>query len=196
MRLRALLVSASSQLLIFLFAAAPFLVSCKVSTPDKGSDAISLMAKYAQRGRYDDALQIAQDWLHKHPHDAPHAATFYEQMAVIYLTKASKDLAHREEWVRQAVQYYEKDLATHEKQAIDIEFYSVGRGLEAAGDLSKANGCTYYTRAAKLFEDEVPLIQGDSYTAYGHTIPLEPVRLENQTALNRVKTKLESAGCK
>jgi uncharacterized protein (TIGR03435 family) len=35
-----------------------------------------------------------------------------------------------------------------------------------------------------------------SYTAYGKTIPLEPVRQENQKALGRVKEKSEKAGCK
>ena len=79
---------------------------------------------------------------------------------------------------------------------MDIELYSAGRGFEMAGDLSTTNGCLYYARAVKAFEEEVSFIQGDSYTAYGKTIPLEPVRQENQKALERVKAKFTKAGCK
>jgi hypothetical protein len=110
--------------------------------------------------------------------------------------KASKDTAHKEEWIEQAVAYYDKDLSVHKKNDVDIELYSAGRGFEMAGDLSTTNGCLYYARAAKAFEEEVSFIQGDSYTAYGKTIPLEPVRQENEKALQRVKAKFTKAGCK
>jgi hypothetical protein len=48
----------------------------------------------------------------------------------------------------------------------------------------------------KAFEEEIPFIQGNSYTAYGKTILLEPVRQENEKALERVKAKFTKAGCK
>ena len=166
---------------------------CRVSAPENGSDAITLMTKYNEQGRQDDAISVAQDWLRKHPNDPSHGARFYEQIALIYLTKASKDSAHREEWVRQAVTYYDRDLSVHQREDLDLELYLVGRGFEAAGDLSSQNSCLYYERAVKDFEDEVPFIQGESYTAYGKTTQLAPVRQENEKALERVKAKFARA---
>jgi hypothetical protein len=172
------------------------LVGCRVNAPEEGSDAITLMAKYSQQERYDDAIRVAQDWMNKHPNDPSHGATFYEQIAIIYLMKASKDRARRDEWVKQAVTYLDKDLSVHQKNSVDVELYKVGRGFESAGDLSSSDSCLYYSRALKAFEDQFAFIQGDGYTAYGKTIPLEPVRQENQKALGRVKEKSEKAGCK
>jgi hypothetical protein len=173
-----------------------FFGGCHASVPEKGSDTISLMAKHNQQGRYDDAIVVAQDWLKKHPDDPSQAATFYEQIAITYLMKASKDSARRDEWVQQAVIYYDKDLSVHQKKDVDLELYSVGRGFESAGDLSTRDSCLYYARAVKAFEEEVPFIQGDSFTAYGKTIPLAPAREENKQALERVKSKFYKAGCK
>jgi hypothetical protein len=178
------------------FFAICLLAGCRVSAPEKGSDAITLMANYVQRERYDDAISVAQDWMSKHPNDQSHAAIFYEQIATTYLIKASKDRARRDEWVKLAVAYFDKVLSVHQENAVDIELYNVGRGLESAGDLSSSDRCLYYGRAVKAFKTEFPFIQGDSYTAYGRTIPLEPVRQESQKALGNVKAKFEKAGCK
>ena len=110
--------------------------------------------------------------------------------------KASKDSAHKDEWIQEAVNYYDKDLSVHQKNNIDLELYTVGRGFELAGDLSTNDSCLYYRRAVKAFEEEMPFIQGDSYTAYGKTTKLAPVRQENKKALERVKVKFEKAACK
>ena len=178
----------------FISILAGFLLGgCRVSTPEKGSDAITLMARFNQQGQHDDAIRVAQDWLKKHPGDS--GATFYEQIAVTYLIKASKDVAHKDEWIRQAVAYYDKDLSVHQKSDIDLELYTVGRGFEQAGDLSTHDRCLYYGRAVKAFEEERPYIQGDSYTAYGKTTQLAPVRKENEKALQRAQAKLDKAGC-
>ena len=154
------------------------------------------MARYNQQGRHDDAIKVAQDWLKKHPEDPLHGATFYEQIAITYLMKASKDSAHKDEWIQEAINYYDKDLSVHQKKDIDLELYTVGRGFELAGDLSTNDSCLYYRRAVKTFEEERPFIQGNSYTAYGKTTQLAPVRQENEKALERVKAKFASAGCK
>ena len=50
--------------------------------------------------------------------------------------------------------------------------------------------------AIKAFKEEMQFIQGDSFTAYGKTIPLAPVRQENEKALERVGAKFAKAGCK
>jgi hypothetical protein len=185
-----------TQLAVVSFIAVLVLGGCRVSAPEKSSDAITLMARYNQQGRHDDALRVAQDWLKKHPEDPLHGATLYEQIAITYLIKASKDSARKDEWIQQAVAYYDKDLSVHQKSDIDIELYTVGRGFESAGDLSTNNTCLYYGRAIKDFEEEIPFIRGDSLTGYGKTIPLAPVRQENTKALERVKAKFAKAGCK
>ena len=188
--------SKRTQLAVIPFLAIVLLGGCHAGAPEKGSEAITVMAKYNQQGRHDDAIRVAQDWLKRHPDDPLHGATFYEQIAITYLMKASKDSARKDEWIQQAVTYYDKDLSVHQKKDVDIELYSVGRGFEAAGDLSTRDGCLYYGRAVKAFEQEVPFIQGDSFTAYGKTIPLAAVRKENEQALERVKDKFAKANCK
>ena len=184
-----------TQLAVVSIFAIVLLGDCHPSPPKTGSEVITLMARFNQQGRHDDAIRIAQDWLKKHPEDTSHQGTFYEQIAITYLMKAPKDAAHKEEWIQQAITYYDKDLSVHRKENIDIELYTAGRGFEVAGDLSTTNHCLYYRRAANAFEEEIPFIQGDSFTAYGKTIPLAPVRRENEKALERVKGKLANAGC-
>jgi hypothetical protein len=185
-----------TRLAIFSFLTVFLLAGCRVSAPESGSEAISLMARYNQQGRHDDAIKVAQDWLKRHPQDPLHGATFYEQIAITYLIKASKDGVHKDEWIREAVNYYDKDLSVHQKNDIDLELYTVGRGFESAGDLSTNDSCSYYRRTLKAFEEERPFIQGNSYTAYGKTIQLAPVRQENEKALERVKVKFDKAACK
>jgi hypothetical protein len=150
------------------------LLGCRPSTPEKGSDAISLMTRLGQQGQYDDAIRVALDWMKKHPEETSHNWAFYDQIAVVYLMKASKDTAHKEEWIQQAVSYYDKALSVHQTNDVDVELYEVGRGVETAGDLSSTNSCFYFGRAVKVFEQEVSFIQGDSYTAYGKTIRWNP----------------------
>jgi hypothetical protein len=178
------------RLSILLILACLF-AGCKAKAPENVDDAMTLIVNYLHMGRYDDAIRVAQDWMEKHPEDS-----LYDQVALCYLAKASKDSGHKDQWIRQAVINFEKDLAAHKKGAVDVELYEVGRGFESAGDLSTNDSCLYYSRAVKDFEEEVQFIQGDSYAAYGHTTPLAPVRQENQKALERVKSKIDKAGCK
>jgi hypothetical protein len=178
-----------ASMLILLIAVS--LAGCKAKTPETLNDARTLIATDVGHGRYDDAIKVAQDWMERHPDDS-----LYDQIAIIYLKKASKDSSHRDEWVGQAVANFQKDLEVHKMATVDIELYEVGRGFESAGDLSTHDSCLYYGRAVKAFEDEVQFIQGDSYTAYGSTAPLAPVRQGNQEALERVKSKFDKAGCK
>jgi tetratricopeptide (TPR) repeat protein len=185
-----------TQLVVCSFLVAFFLVGCRVNAPEKGSEAINLMTRYNQEGRHDDALKVAQDWLKKHPEQHAHLAAFYDQIAITYLVKASKDRAHKDEWIQEAVAYYDEDLSAHQNDDIHVEFFTVGHGFERAGDLSTADSCLYYKRAVKAFEEEKPFIQADSYTLDGKTFRLEPLRQENDKALERVKLKFGNAGCK
>jgi hypothetical protein len=64
--------------------------SCaRTSIPEKGSDAITLMTKYNNAARYDDAIGLAQEWLKRNPEDPSQNGRFYEQIAITYLLKAA-----------------------------------------------------------------------------------------------------------
>ena len=188
--------SKRTQLVLVSFFAAVLLGGCRPSVPKTANDAIALMTKYSTQKRYDDAIKLAQDWLKKHPEEHAHLAAFYDQIAITYLVKASKDRAHKDKWIQEAVAYYDKDLSAHQNDDIHVEFFTVGHGFERAGDLSTADSCLYYKRAVKALEEEKPFIQADSYTLDGKTFRLEPLRQENDKALERVKLKFGNAGCK
>lgn len=177
--------------------AAVFLGGCRAAPPKTRSELITLMTSYGKQGKWDGAIRLAQEWLKSHPEDGSGAnGIVYEQMALVYLVKASRDPMHKDEWIRQAVTYFDKDLSLHQPKPIDIEFYSAGRGFEQAGDLSTADSCLYYGRALKAFVEEQPFLQGDTYTDSGASIPLAPIRQENEKARERVQAKFAKAGCK
>jgi hypothetical protein len=174
-----------------------FLGGCRAAPPKTRSEMITLMTRYGKKGKWDDAIGVAQEWLKSHPEDGSGSSGLvYEQMAMVYLAKASRDATHKDEWIRQAVIYFDKDLSLHQQKPIDIEFYSAGRGFEEAGDLSTADSCLYYRRALKAFADEQPFLQGDTYTDSGESIPLAPMRQENEKSRERVEAKFAKAGCK
>ena len=65
---------------------------------------ITLMTRHGKKGKWDDAIRVAQEWLKSHPEDDSGAnGLVYEQMAIVYLAKASRDATHKDEWIRQAV---------------------------------------------------------------------------------------------
>jgi hypothetical protein len=187
----------ASLLALVSILAIVFLGGCRASPPKTRSEMITVMTKYGKQGKWDDAIRVAQEWLKSHPEDGSGAnGIVYEQLAMDYLAKASRDGTHKDEWIRQAVAYFDKDLSSHQQKPVDIEFYSAGRGFEGAGDLSTSDSCLYYGRALKAFADEEPLIQGNTYTDSGTSVPLAPVRQENEKSRERVKAKFAKAGCK
>ena len=154
------------------------------------------MTNYTRNCRYDAAISLAQEWLKVHPEDVSHAPLMYGQIAFIYLSKAIKDRAHEDKWVQLAVAYFDRELSAFHPTPPDVELYEAGRGLEAAGRLSPGNSCEYFGRAVKAFEDEAPFVQGDTFTAYGKTIELAPIRQDIEKSLKRTKAEFAKAGCK
>src|SRR5258708_6827060 len=141
--------------LAFLSILVVVLLGCRPSAPEKGSDTISLLARLDQQGRYDDAIRVAQDWMKKHPEETSHNWAFYNQIAHAYLMKASKDTVHKEEWIEQAVAYYDKDLLVHQKTDGDIELYHAGRGFETALDFSPTTPCLHYRKPITPFLTQI-----------------------------------------
>jgi hypothetical protein len=180
----------------FLYFAVAGAGSCQAPSPQTASQAITLMTRYGNEGRYDSALNVGRQWLKDHPDDVSHEGLLHRQMGTIFLMKASKDLDRREEWIREAVASFDRDLSVRSVKAIDIEPFNVGHGFESAGDLTKSDKCLYYEKAIKAFQQQIPMIEGDSRDAHGTTIQLAPIREENEKAMRRVQTKLLNAGCK
>jgi hypothetical protein len=102
----------------------------------------------------------------------------------------------KEQRIRKAVAFYDKVLSIHQTTSADITLFNVGHAFVLAGDLSRADSCSYYGRAIKAFEDEIPLIQGDNVTVNGKTFPLAPLRQENEKALEEARGKFAKSGCK
>jgi tetratricopeptide (TPR) repeat protein len=184
------------KLMVATFLSALALGCSRPSVPKGATEAVALMTQYNKAGGYDDAIGLGQEWLKQHPDDVSDASFIYQQIGMTYLSKAIKDTAHRDEWIQQAISYFDKDLSVHKNTDTDIELYVVGRGFESAGKYSTANSCAYFGRAIKSFEDERPLIQGDSFTSAGATLKLAPIREENEKALARAKAEFATAGCK
>jgi tetratricopeptide (TPR) repeat protein len=170
---------------------------CHAWSPKTRTDAVTLMANYGKQGKYDDAIRVAHEWLKSHPEDASwDGGTFYDQMGLIYLVRASKDPARKDEWIKQAIASFDKNLSINQPKDIGVELFVVGRGFEEAGDLSTTDSCLYYEQAIKAFAELEPAIQGDTYNASGTAIPLEPLRRDTERVRERVRTKLTKAGCK
>jgi hypothetical protein len=55
---------------------------------------LSGMARYNERGRHDDAITVAQNWLNKHSDDHL-AGTIYGQIAVSYWRRLQKTIRAR-----------------------------------------------------------------------------------------------------
>jgi tetratricopeptide (TPR) repeat protein len=149
------------------------------------------MTRYAQQGDYQRAVQIGLTAAREAPDP-----WIYQQIAMVYLMRAHKQPASRDNWLREAVVYANKSCETGSHSAGDLNLYEAGRVLEDAGDLSSAERCDYYRDAVKKLTDQAPLLEGDSFAAFGYRHPLAPLRNENQKALTRVKGKFVDAGCK
>ncbi len=120
------------------------------------------------------------------------------QIAMIYLTKTSKRPWVREESLRNAALHLDQALDIHDSaqpQEMDIMLFEIGGAYEILGNLSEKERCKFYGRSKDALERQLPLIQGDSYTTYGKTIPLEPARTDVRKHLESVGQKIVQFGC-
>jgi hypothetical protein len=184
------------RLLTVLLIATLIVWGCRADKPRTASEAITLMTGYGEQQNHDKAIKTGKDWLKNHPEDTSHQGAVYEQLAIHYLMKAARDFKHKEDWIRSAVAYYDKDLSFNRRAIVDIRFFTAGHGFASAGDLSSTDSCLYYGRAVKAFEQEAALVQGNNATVDGKTFSLAPLRQENEKALEEVKSKFAKSGCK
>ncbi len=117
---------------------------------------------------------------------------------MVYIARAYKKPRSRDESVHLAEMNLEKALGIINKnksEDLDVMLFEIGGAYELLGDMSNKDKCRLYEIARQTFERQLPLIKGDSYTAYGHTTPLEPVRRDVRKHLDAVSGKSSRASC-
>lgn len=167
-------------------------IGCQ-SGQTKPDDFGSQMVAYTKQGRYDDAIQIGIKALENKPTDE----VVYQQIAVVYLIRARKDEALREQWVSKAISYTEKALSLNSKErdVAGVHLFQEALSFESAGDLSGTERCAHYQRAKKLLTDRIPILQGEQLTVEGKAYPLAPLRKENDKTIARIEEKAAKTEC-
>jgi tetratricopeptide (TPR) repeat protein len=189
-------------LLIFLLpmfvAAAAWVIYHETRIPQNEKEALNRMIELQQEGRYDKAAKVMQTWMGNNRRDVSHDGFLYGQIAIVWLQKAYARRGSRDESIGRAEENLQKQLRLYEGQKHDdlsLDLFEIGRGYEVMADISDREKCRLYGKARELFERQLPLIKGDSYTAYGHTTELEPVRHDVKNHLDGVSDKLSKASC-
>ena len=156
------------------------------------------MVQLQESGHYDDAVRVVEDWMNQHQNDASHNDFLHFQIAMVYVSKAYHKQSTRDESLDNAASHLEQALNLDDAkkpEEADIMLFDIGGAYEILGDLSTKDKCKFFAKARDLFHEQLPLIKGDSYTSYGHTTPLEPVRAEVRRHLAAVEQKSAKADC-
>ena len=166
--------------------------------PRNQGEALNRMITLQDDGRYDEAVKTMQKWLQNDRRDVSRDGWMYHQIAMVYIIEAYKKPEIRGASIHQAEVNLERSLILHDQQQTEDKspnLLEIGGGYEVLGDLSDAEKCNFYEKAQLLFARQLPLIKGDAYTAYGTTVPLEPLRAETREHLAAVRQKLSNAAC-
>jgi hypothetical protein len=186
-------------LLVPLVALAGWFAYHERRVPQNQNEVLKRMIELQREGRYDRAVQVVQNWMNDSRQDISHDGFMYDQIAFVYIAKAYKRPATKDESARRAEENLQKALSLFEGQSqgdLTLDLFEIGGGYEILANVSDQDKCRLYEKARELFARQLPLIKGDSYTAYGHTTPLEPVRNDVRKHLNVVIEKLSKANCR
>ena len=156
------------------------------------------MVQLQESGHYDDAVRVVEDWMNRHQNDASQNDFLHLQIAMVYINKAYHKRSARDESLDDAASQLEQALnayAAKRPEDVDTVLSGIGGAYEILGDLSQKDKCKFYGKARSAFDEQLPLIKGDSYTADGKTVALGPVRAEIRKHLISVKDKSAQAGC-
>jgi tetratricopeptide (TPR) repeat protein len=167
-------------------------------TPQNQREVLDRMIELGKERRYDKAVQVVQKWMNDSRRDSSHDGFLYQQIALVYIQKAYKKPASRAGSVRGAEANLQKALDFFDKKTpedLDLDLFGIGATYQMLGSLSDGDKCRYFEKARQLFLRQMPLIKGDSYTAYGTTIPLEPLRDDIKKHLDEINEKSTQASC-
>ena len=167
-------------------------------TPQNQTEVLNRMVELAKQGRYDRSVEVVQHWMNDSRRDSSHDWLLYQQIAMVYIGKATNKPATRANSIHAADNNLEKALALFERtppKDNDVELFGIGGAYQMLGDVADDGKCEYYEKARQSFERQMSLIKGDSYTAYGTTVPLEPLRAEVRRHLQAINEKYSEAGC-
>ena len=169
-------------------------ISRAASQDANNQDLGTRMVTYLKERRFDDAVQAGLQALKHDPSDE----MIYNEIGVIYLTRAQEDAKSRDLWVKDAVSYTEKALMLNRKDAdvAGVAMFHHARNFERAGDLATVERCSYYERSRMILKNRATQLQGDHIELEGKTFPLAPLRDENEKVLAEVSAKARNADCK
>jgi len=156
------------------------------------------MVQLQESGRYGDAVRVVQDWMSQHQNDTSQNDFLHLQIAMVFISKAYHKQSTRDESLGNAASHLEQALnlyAAKKPEEEDATLFGIGGAYEILGDLSQHDKCRFFGKARTAFDEQLPLIKGDSYTASGKTVALEPLRVEIRKHLASVEEKSTQAGC-
>ena len=168
----------------------------RIRAPKNGTEALNRAIELQNAGRCDKAVEILQNWMKGKNRDTSNDGFLCIQIAMIYIARAYNEPATRNEPILKAEQNLQQSLKFLEKRGPEdnsLDLDGIGGAYQAMGDLSDRDRCRFYESAREAFERQLPLIK--AYTAYGKTLPLEPVRAEIRKHLSSVSEKSSKAGC-
>jgi tetratricopeptide (TPR) repeat protein len=166
--------------------------------PQNQGEVLNRMIELQREGRYDKAVEVVQKWMKDGRRNIANDDFMYGQIAMVYIIKAYKRPGSREDSVQRAQDNLDKELNSFEQEnhgEVSVQLFEIGGGYETLGDLSDQGKCNFYEKARQAFLQQLPLITEDSYTAYGKTMLLEPVRGDVRKHLDSVNEKSSKAGC-
>jgi hypothetical protein len=188
---------AARLICLTLFTICATLCACQKPPRDRG-EAVTRMVQLQESGHYDDAVRVVEDWMNQHQNDASQNDFLHLQIAMVYISKAYNKQSTRDQSLDYAVSHLEQALnvyAAKKPEDVDTVLSGIGGAYEILGDLSQKDKCKFYGKARSAFDEQLPLIKGDSYTAYGKTVALEPLRAEIRKHLTSVEDKSAQARC-
>ena len=188
----------SFTVLTLLFVPAAWLIYHETRVPQNEADVLKRQVELQREHRYDKAIQMLRDWMANPSYDSSQDYYYFEQLAMIYFMKAYERPRDRDESILASAANLRKAAEAFDKKKPDgvrLDLYEIGRTYEELGNLAGTNKCQYYENARGFYIRQLPMIEGESYTAYGHTTSLAPVRAEITKHLEATKLKLTRTGC-
>lgn len=183
--------------IVALLTVCSFFCACQKPPRSRG-EAVTRMVQLQESGHYDDAVRVVQNWMSQERKDTSFDDFLHLQIAMVYISKAYHKQSTRDESLHNAASHLEQALTLYDSKqpdGIDDMLRGIGGGYEILGDLSRKDRCQFYRKARTAFERQLPLIKGDSVTAYGRTMPIEPLRADVRKHRTAVQEKATQAGC-